>query len=177
MRRTVTQPSGASCSRRNSAKPSLATIPHPPALRRSHTCDSARTGKSPISLSTALCKNIPLLHQPKSSLELFVSRPAQKGVSRCRGRGSVGRATGVRTNDADPPSPKLRRTGARPTRSCPNLCSDSRDGIFRTYANGRRNPGRRYSREKGRFYGVTAGGWILMDVGMYPEKEVCQYIN
>src|SRR5216683_1454876 len=40
------------------------------------------TGKSANLLSSPLCKNISVFTHPKSHLELFASRPTQRGVSR-----------------------------------------------------------------------------------------------
>ena len=60
------------------------------------------SGVVPIFLSSPLCKNISVFVPPKSHLELSVSRPTKRGVSRssrtlgagCDGRGSVLRAMG-----------------------------------------------------------------------------------
>jgi hypothetical protein len=60
------------------------------------------SGGLSMGVSSPLCKNIPVFTHPKSRLELFISRPTERGVSRssrtlgagCDGRGSVLRAMG-----------------------------------------------------------------------------------
>src|SRR6266478_2208801 len=60
------------------------------------------SGVVPIFLSSPFCKNISVFVPPKSHLELSVSRPTKRGVSRssrtlgagCDGRGSILRAMG-----------------------------------------------------------------------------------
>jgi hypothetical protein len=96
-------------------------------------------------------------------------------------------ATSLRTNDLIRLRQNFDGLAQGPSRSCPDLCSDGSDGIFwfclaqdarscslaviaRTYANGRRESWSEtgHSREKGRFYGITADGWVSMDVYMSP---------